>query len=274
MAECFGRLKLHFFLEYLAMVRKFLFAVAAVFAFFAVNVTYADTTTYNSALTSPPGFYNGSGGVNNGFTIVNGGNIEIGLRAMLRQNPADIANGSNNIYSVPLGSQTNITSGGNGDNPARAAWNFDFSVDLLSSGLHLNNISTVLTITGIPGSPPGSPLSFDALTMFSDNSGWDTAKNLALSNLDTDIGFQNSENANFVGINIILDATYNFKLDVYNKQTQALIASDNIVVVAGNGGVSAVPLPASVYSGLSTLVLLGGAVLYKKRRVSVGASVV
>ena len=251
------------------VIRKSLVAITVLSAFLGAGNLARAATMYDMSLAAP-GFYNGTGGVNNGFTVTNNGGIDVALRAMLRQNPADIANGSNNIYSVPLGSQTNITSGGNGANPARAAWNFDFSVDLLSSGLHLSDISTVLTITGVPGSPPGSPISFDALTAFSDNSGWDTAKNVALSNLGTDTGFQNSENALFVGINSSLDATYNFQLDVYNGPigNRTLIASDSIVVVAGSGGVSTVPLPTSASMGIVTLAGLAVCAFLRRRAIT------
>ncbi len=33
-----------------------------------------------------------------------------------------------NTYFVPTGAQTNVTSGGNGSNPARAAWGLDYSL--------------------------------------------------------------------------------------------------------------------------------------------------
>src|SRR5579862_6463138 len=93
----------------------------------------APVTLYDASLTAPPGWYDGSGNPNGGFTIVDDNGIELGLRAKYRQNP-NVIDTPNNVYSVVLGAETAATSGGP-SNPSDAAWNYEFSVNLNPTNL-------------------------------------------------------------------------------------------------------------------------------------------
>src|SRR4051812_6020529 len=94
-----------------------------------VGGAVAHATTPDDASLVAPGFYNGSGNPNGGFTISNDNGIEVGLRAKYRNNANVIHSATDTYYVVP-GSQTNATSGIAGPTgvaPTRAAWNYDFS---------------------------------------------------------------------------------------------------------------------------------------------------
>jgi hypothetical protein len=243
------------------MIRTVLSTIVASAVVLAASAAPA-ATVFDSALAAP-GFYNGTGGVNAGFAVTTDNGIEIGLRAALRQNPNDIGNPGSNIYYVPPGFQTNITSGGNGANPARAAWNFDFSVNLqpgntsgTSSGLTLADVSVVLTRTG-GGTGPAVTNPF---TLYIDNAGWGTTGEVNPA-VGTSWGFQNSRNPLFpdLGIDPFLPATYTFTMDVYRTRDQLLLATNSIVV-------NVVPLPASAWTGLSLLTGLGVLAYAKRRR--------
>ena len=90
------------------------------------STTMAANVSYDANLASPPGWYNGTGNPNGGFTIDNENGVEVGLRAKLRQNPG-VINSPSNVYLVPAGPQTG--------SPTHAAWNYEFSINLQGVGL-------------------------------------------------------------------------------------------------------------------------------------------
>jgi hypothetical protein len=230
-------------------------------------------TTFDQSLVSPstnagdPGWYDGTGNPNGGFTVTNNSNIELGLRAKYRHNPA-VIDSPNNNYSVVAGPETQTTSGNNGTS-ANAAWNYEFSIDLRPHGvgtLTLGDIIAQLTVSD----NAGHSVVVNPLTYWSDDAGWGSAGKTAgvTSGL---WGAQNSENPKFGDFplaafyNINQDATYTFKLDVYQGSLTNLLASDSINVVVGSG-IPPVPLPASVWSGSTALAGLGFAAFMKRRR--------
>ncbi len=236
-------------------------------------------TVYDASLASPtssadPGWYDGSGNPNGGFTVVNNGGIELGLRAKYRQNPA-VIDSPTSTYNVVTGAETAVTSGG----PSaanRAAWNYEFSIDLQPSGvglLTLADISAALTITDIGG----NTVTINPLTYWGDDSGWGSAGKTTPESAGQ-WGVQQSENPNFGDFPLAsfydmnANNTYTFQLDVFrgaNQNADSLLASDNMTVVVGTG--SPTPLPASVWSGISMLVGLGAYGAFRKCRHAVVA---
>ena len=207
-------------------------------------------TAAQAASLASPGVYYGAGNVNSNFTVASSG-IELGLRASLRQNPADVTT-VGNTYFVPAGAQTDITSGGNGANASRAAWNYDFSVN--TNGVDLSVYSFSMTISDTHG----NTRTFDP-SAIGDN---------ALS--PTGFGFQNSENPVFSSVfvspyNMNAADTYTISLDAYNKAWGYHTTDTINVNVSGDpaAAAAAVPVPAAAYAGFS---MLGGLGLVKWRR--------
>ncbi len=227
-------------------------ASAAVFGC-ALAVQAQGVTTYDAALASPnggttPGWYNGTGNPNGGFTVSTDNNIEIGLRAKHRQDP-NVIDVPGNTYIVQPGISTGT----------RAWWNYEFSVNTRAGGvgtLTLADITAELTITD-PSF--GAPVTVNALTYWTDNSGVN-AVGKHEPQVGTDWGFQNSENPQFsdyplfgAGYDVNANRVVQFDLTVKDLSSNVL-ATDTIFVV--------VPEPASV--GL--LMLAGGAFVARRRR--------
>ncbi len=174
-----------------------------------VPAATASSISYEAFLVAPcsacvnPGFYNGSGNPNGGFTIVNDNGIENALRVKERQNPA-VIHTPDGVYSVPFGAQTNVTSGGNGANPARVNWGIDFSIDLQPSGvgtLTLADIQNYSFIT-VQDLTTNSTITYSPFTI-PDDTTWgaagkgaaNTAAGIAAGNW----GAQNTLNCAFAG---------------------------------------------------------------------------
>lgn len=94
------------------------FAIIALFVL--SSAALADGLAFDSAL-GGPGWYNGTGNPNGGFTVSTQNGVEIGLRAKGRQLPG-VIDSPNNVYNVLAGSQVG--------NPARAWWNYEWSINL------------------------------------------------------------------------------------------------------------------------------------------------
>lgn len=209
--------------------------------------------SYDASLASP-GWYNGTGNPNGGFTIDNENGVEVGLRAKLRQSPGVIDSPSN-VYLVPAGPQPG--------SPTHAAWNYEFSINLSGANLTLSDIinKTTLTVTDLTTSATNTVNPF---TQFPDYSvyGPDGKNNPA--DALTNFGAQNSENPAFAGFplagsyNEFAPDTYRFTLNVIdNGGTQ--LASDTIDVTVA-------PLPSSLLGGLALLGGLGILVTAKRFR--------
>ena len=108
----------------------------------AVSISSAAQATlvYDTSLASP-GFYNGSGNPNEGFTVNTVNGIELGLGVNIRF-VGPVHPTSSNVYDVAVGFST----------VPLAKWNFEYSVNLGNSGRHLSDVQTRLTITNLANS--------------------------------------------------------------------------------------------------------------------------
>src|SRR6185437_2361954 len=208
--------------------------------------------SYDSSLASP-GWYNGTGNPQGGFTVDNDNGVEVGLRAKLRQSNSVIDSPSN-VYVVPGGPQSG--------SPTHAAWNYEFSINLSGAGFTLNDIAThtTLTITDLTNSASAT---VNPLTYWGDNSGYGTGGKDQPA-VPSDFGVQNSENPAFGDFplhgtyNDFAPDTYRFTLNVVDNAGVQL-ASDSIDVIVA-------PLPSSLLGALALLGGLGIVVTAKRLR--------
>jgi hypothetical protein len=242
-------------------MKRSMWMLAAAAAVFAGGVAVQAGTAYDASVTAPPGWYNGSGNPNGGFTVVTDNGIEIGLRAKYRNNPS-VINTPNTIYTVVPGAQTNVTSGGNGAAANRAAWNYEFSINLRPGGvgsLTLGDIddNSTLKVTDLT---TGANFTVNPLKHWPDNSSFGTVKNDP--QILTDWGTQNSENPVFgdfplnpstvPGYTFDMNAQHNYQFDlsIFADGASVPLASDSIEV-------DVVPLPSAAWSGLGLMGLIG-----------------
>ena len=222
-------------------------AAASVFLLFCASmVGRADIQQFDQNLADPNGVYYGSGNVNGGFTTVKLGEIEIGLRAKLRDpaiaGAAAIIHSCTNVYEVPAGIYA----------PNRALWNYDWSIGMpIQEGFSLPDITAELTVTDLNTL---ATWTLDPLSHWTDNAGWGypnaggSPTTFNLGGLQDKTGFvvygaQNSENPGFsdfrtsLGFNPNAASRYQFDLTVSNGIGRA---TDTMIVNA-----SPVPEPAS-----------------------------
>jgi hypothetical protein len=157
----------------------------------APGLAFADTVAFDTPLAAPPGFYNGTGNQNAGFTTLTTGNgIELGLGVQHR--------GLGGSFSPTPGTANYFVPNGGTTTPLRSLWNYDFSVNLGTSGLTLQNIQNGTTIT-VLDTTTGKQISYQPLVILPDNAGFNgiTTTNGNPGAPLTDIGFQNSENLGF-----------------------------------------------------------------------------
>jgi hypothetical protein len=210
-------------------------AIALVAAPANAVILYDQNLTSPSATLPDPGFYNGSGNPNGGFTLDQSNGIEIGLRAKLRQNP-NVIHTPTNIYDVPSGPQVSA--------PTRAAWNYEMSINLRPNGvgaLTLNDIfpNSTLTVKDLTAGASNTV----ALPYWIDWATWGLAGEANLLTAATDWGMQNSQNPVFgdFPLNPLLsydfdmnaEHFYEFTLDVRDDNARTL-ASDTIYVRVGD----------------------------------------
>jgi hypothetical protein len=188
------------------------------------------STQFNAILASPnnsaaPGWYDGSGNPNGGFTVDTENGIEIGLRIKLRQDP-NVISSPDDIYDVPIGPQPS--------SPTHAIWNYEFSIDLEPLGvgsLTLADITASLVITDVTTSVTSA--SINPLTYWNDDSGFgSTGKTTPEST--TQWGVQQSENPIFADFPLAADYNenavrlYQFTLTVTQNSNGALLGSDTV----------------------------------------------
>ena len=185
------------------------------------------TIQYDTNLLSPnnssgPGWYDGSGNPNGGFTVDTENGIEVGLRVKLRQDP-NVIDTPTDVYLVPVGAQLS--------SPSHAAWNYEFSIDLRPGGvgtLTLSDITASLTITDVT---TGATATVDALGYFGDNSGYGTGGKVTPAT-GAEWGSQNSENPIFGSFPLAADYDENavrlYQFDLTVSEGATLLASDTV----------------------------------------------
>jgi hypothetical protein len=153
------------------------------------HATVVDDATLVSPSANPadPGFYNGLGNSSADFTVDTENGIEIGLAARTRGVAPNV---------IPIGNVYDFAAGGSGGN---ALWNFNFSVDLRPGAVGNLTLSQITTQLTVVDALTGATKTTETLGI-PDNAGWGPAgKNVAIANLTTDWGAQNSENLGFAG---------------------------------------------------------------------------
>ena len=158
--------------------------IAGAIAATAVGGVANATTVFDTTLASP-GFYSGTN-PQNGFTVTTEGSTEIAL-GVINRNVGVVHPTSGSVYDVSTG----LFSGSGFCNNNCALWNIQFSLNLgADSDTHLSNITTLLTVENLTTLAVSS---FNPLSTFLDNDGWNGSKNVANANLSIDYGFQNSD---------------------------------------------------------------------------------
>ena len=233
---------------------------AVVAATSLASVSHA-AVVYDTTLVDPPGFYNGSGNPNAGFTVnTTSAGIELGLGVNLRF-IGPVHPTATNIYNVPLG----FSSG------SASKWNFEYSVNLQAApgnaGLHLSDITANISVLNVAN---GQILSYDPFVWNNDSAGWNGSKNNAGTNTTTDYGFQNSENLGFLFVSLVNSSfgfdpnsndTYVVTLSLHSV-TGLDLGSVNEVIVAGSGA----PVPAALPLFASGLGVLGFVARRRKKK--------
>jgi hypothetical protein len=208
-------------------------------------------TLYDTSLADPPGYYNGAGNPNEGFTVNTINGIELALGVQYRK-IGPVHPTSTNVYNVDTGFYTTPADFCSG---FCARWNFQFSINLAATGLTLDDINANLTIVNAANA---ETINFNPL-LIADNAGWD-GTNTHPNATATDIGAQNSENLSFFSIlnpafnwDPEADGTYYITLSIFNE-AGAELGSVSETIVAGAG---AAPIPAALPLFAGGLGLIG-----------------
>jgi len=214
-----------------------------------VGSANAGSLAYDATLASP-GYYNGTGNSSDHFTTYTDGGVELGLGVQYRYTgPQVTPDAGTSTYHVNTGiSTTNCATG-------CSLWNYEFSVNLGSSGHTLSDVSTTLTVLNV-----GNGNTFTVPVGLLDNTGY--AGSSFHPATSTDVGMQNSQNLGFFyvpifdsgfGFNALADDTYLLTLSVALNGGGSL-GTVRATVVAGAG---ATPLPAALPLFVSGLGVLG-----------------
>jgi hypothetical protein len=235
------------------------------------------TIVFNTSLADPPGLYYGTDNQSNnhGFVVNTSNGVELGLGVNLRKG-AEVAPTSTNVYNVSTGVYTTPADFCTG---TCANWNFQFSVNLGTTGLKLSDVTTDLTIVNVG---TGQSLSFNPFTALPDNSAYDgtntrNGNTLGQQAVGTDVGFQNGENLRFFvppfspanpnfSFDPLADDTYLITLSLTGPNDLNLSVDETII--AGVGA-AATPLPAALPLFASGLGVMGFVARRRKRKATV-----
>jgi hypothetical protein len=210
-------------------------AVALGFVALAPRAALADTLLFDTSLAAP-GFYNGVGNQNLGFTtLTTTSGIELGLGVQSRGLGGAFLPSPTNSADYTVFTGGTLT-------PNRSLWNYDFSVNLGTTGtLASIQNSTLITVLDVT---TGKSISYDPLTALGDNAGLHadgtTVNGTTGHSVGTDVGFQNSEN---LGFN--LDPAHNaaFAFNPFATDTYFITLSVGDLSISET--VTAVPEPAT-----------------------------
>jgi hypothetical protein len=205
----------------------------------APGAARADTLLFDTPL-ADPGFYNGTGNQNLGFTtLTTTDGIELGLGVQSR--------GFGGAFRPQPGTANYTVSTGGTLTPPRSLWNYDFSVNLGGSGLTLASIQTGTTLTVLDVTT-GRQISYQPLVAIGDNAGntgHGTTNGKSGGAPLTDIGFQNSEN---LGFNLDPANNVAFAFNPFATDTYLItlsVALPNETVLSLSETVNAVPEPST-----------------------------
>jgi len=249
--------------------------------FIPIAVVASLATIASAGDTVTPGVIFGSGNANGGFTIANGGGIELGLRAKVRYNSGG---GPENTFNYD-GVDSYSFDPADGNPPAnRAMWNFEFSVNSDVAGTTANKLNAFtyelsMFKVNADGTNPADAFTFDPInTLYADHSIGDNSTTAATDTIAGDPGTyaalissnnvaQNSWNYGFFngagtgpleGIDPSKVGTYVIRLSAFDG-AGATVASDTIYVTV-------VPLPTAAFAGLGLLGALGGIQTIRRRK--------
>jgi PEP-CTERM motif-containing protein len=226
-------------------MRVVISAVVMMFALAAMAPQQSKATTVDNASLATPGYYNGTGAVNGGFTVDTENGVEAGLRASIRGGGGGPITSVGNVYYAPVGLDTAGT---------HALWNFDYSVNPgTTTGTYAEisilNVGTAATTSY-----------FDTPTNRGNGSG-------QLGDATNGNGYQNSENLNFSFLALPLGFNAG-TLDSYDI-TLTVFAADGDQLASVTIDVAAVP-EASTWA-MMILGLMGvGFLAYRRRHQTLG----
>ncbi len=209
-----------------------LFATAGMFGLIASPAFAVPALSYDQTLASP-GWFDGTGNPNGGFTVATDNGVLLAMRAKNRFDP-NVVHTSSNVYTLYTGA---------GTNPLLALWNFEYDINVdptSSSGLTLGAVTATLSIS-VNSVLAGTlnPMAVAAgAGQITDDSLWNGAKTSGVASYATAWIAQNSENLGFFGNGFDPNqpAVYDITLTV-SGQTGVL---DSLTIE-----VNAVPEPAS-----------------------------
>jgi hypothetical protein len=221
-------------------------------------------TLFDQSLASP-GWFDGSGNPNGGFTVTTNNGITSAQRVKLRQDPL-VIHSSNGVYDVPTGPQPT--------SPSHAAWNYEFNIGCDSGSCPGGNLTALLgfstmTVTDLTSGHTNTVSMLNWL----DDATWN---GMAKSNLLDTTSFiaQNSENPIFGDFPLAAfydenaPDVYRFTIDVKDGAGQIL---DTNTVWANASGVSfmpGVPEPATWAMMLIGFGAIGCTMRAKRKRVA------
>lgn len=230
----------------------------------------ADTITYDQNLSNPssssnPGFYNGSGNPDGGWTTVtdSSGDIDFSARVKYRQDP-NVIHTSTNIYQVDPGFQ----------DATHAKWNLEFSFNGGIGGVPAVHIADVLPFSTVTISDltAGTSTTKYLDQIWGDDSTWGSTGEGVLSptTLLSDWGFQNSENPKFGdfpngGASFDPNAQHFYKVAFNINNALGNLLTDTIYIKVGDA-VNPAPEASSISMLAGGLSLFGLGFLRRKQR--------
>jgi hypothetical protein len=224
-------------------------------------------TLFDQNLASP-GWFDGSGNPNGGFTVTTDNGITSAQRVKLRQDP-NVIHSSNGVYDVPTGPQPS--------SPSHAAWNYEFDVGCDSGICPGGNVAALLgfstmTVTDITS---GHTNTVSMLTWL-DDATWNGSAKSTLVDPAAYIA-QNSENPIFSSFPLVgfynenAPDVYQFTINV--KDSTGDILDTNTVWANASGALFSpgVPEPATWAMMLLGFGAIGGMMRARRKQDALAA---